>query len=82
MADSTQEIMVGFRAGLSEDAARKVAESFGVKVRRRMRTDSDEEVMLLVRVSGDSAQTKAKLDKHGDVTYTELNEGGFRPLND
>jgi hypothetical protein len=73
---SDQELIVHFRPGLSEDEARALAESSGAKVRRRMRTDHADEVMLLLR-SADVKALKATLDGSKDVLYTELNEGGF-----
>ena len=73
----SNELIVKFAPGVSEDDARSAAEGAGAKVRRRMRTDSADEVMLLIKIDGDVDAVKAKLDGRDDVEHTEVNEGGF-----
>jgi hypothetical protein len=72
-----KELIVKFVRGVSEDDARSVAEDAGAKVRRRMRADSEDEVMLLLKIDGDVNKVKAALDRRDDVEHTEINEGGF-----
>ncbi len=72
-----KELIVKFAAGVSEDDARSAAEDAGGKVRRRMRTDEADEVMLLLKIDGDLNKVKAKLEGRDDVEYTEINEGGY-----
>ncbi len=74
------ELIVKFVRGVSEDDARSTAERAGGTVRRRMRGDHDDEVMLLLKIDGDVASVKAKLDGRDDVVHTEINEGGFGVL--
>lgn len=74
-----QELMVKFKRGVSEDAARRTCEGAGGTVRRRMRTDRPDEVMLLVRVQDVEASAQ-KLRGHPDVELTEANHGGYRPM--
>lgn len=79
--NNTQELIVRFQKGTSEDDARKIAESAGTKVRRRMRGDSPDEVTLLLRVEGDVKATEKQLKGHKSVDLTEINHGGFRPMD-
>ena len=72
-----KELIVKFAAGVSEDDARSAAEEAGAQVRRRMRTDEAEEVMLLLKIDGNLDKVKAKLEGRDDVEYTEINEGGY-----
>ena len=74
---SAKELIVKFIRGVSEDDARTAAEGCGAKVRRRMRTDEEDEVMLLVKIDGDLEAVRSKLDGRDDVEFTEVNEGGF-----
>ena len=74
----TGELIVKFVAGVDEDAARGVVEGAGGKVRRRMRTDGPEEVMLLVRIEdGQLAALESEMNAHAQVEMTERNQGGF-----
>ena len=74
----TGELIVTFRAGVSEDAAKKQVEGAGATVRRRMRTDSPDEVMLLVRVPGGQMDAvESAMRASSDVASTERNQGGF-----
>jgi hypothetical protein len=75
----TNELMVRFRRGVTEDAARKIAEASGGVVRRKMRTDRPDEIMLLVRVE-DLKKVDSALKTHADVEGTEANHGGYRPM--
>lgn len=79
MSDAA-ELIVKFRRGVSEDDARTAAEQAGGKVRRRMRSDHDDEVMLLLRVDGDLSRVKSALDDRDDVEMTEENKGGYGVL--
>ena len=72
-----KELIVKFIRGVSEDDARSAAEDAGAKVRRRMRADAEDEVMLLLKIDGDLKKVKAALDQRDDVEHTEINEGGF-----
>src|SRR5438045_1857364 len=49
--EQTEELIVTFRRGISEDIARAAVKGAGGNVRRRMRTDYPNEVQLLVRAS-------------------------------
>ncbi|MBK6688177.1 MAG: hypothetical protein IPG45_27125 [Deltaproteobacteria bacterium] len=73
------ELMVKFRRGVEESAARQIAEAAGATIRRRMRTDRPDEVMLLLRVK-DLEATDQKLRGHADVELIEANHGGYRPM--
>ena len=71
----TQELIVTFRRGFSEEAARDVVQRAGGQVRRRMRGDREDEVTLLVRADDDALE--GSLTRHPEVTRTEPNRGGF-----
>jgi hypothetical protein len=80
MAESTEtnEIMVRFRVGVSEDIARAAVKSAGGTVRRRMRTDTANEVLLLVKVdAGKMGELEQKMKSLPSVVSTEPNQGGF-----
>ncbi|MEL6183092.1 MAG: gamma-glutamylcyclotransferase family protein [Myxococcota bacterium] len=72
------EIMVKFERGMPEDDARTLMGAAGGSIRRRMRTDHEDEVMLLVRIPRDRVEVVERdLGKHPKVTLVERNEGGF-----
>lgn len=74
----TNELIVTFKRGMSEDIARAAVKGAGATVRRRMRTDFPSEVMLLVKVDASKvAETEAKLKSLPSVVATEPNKGGF-----
>lgn len=74
----TGELMVTFRGGVSEDSARAVVGAAGATVRRRMRGDGPEEVLLLVKCPvGQLSAVEAGLGSHPDVAAVERNHGGF-----
>lgn len=74
----TGELIVKFKSGVSEDAARTRVEGAGATVRRRMRTDGPDEVMLLVRVPADQlGEVEARMQAADDVERIERNQGGF-----
>lgn len=74
----TAEIIVYFVAGTSEEAAKKVIAECGGTVRRRMRADTPEQVILLTKIPSDGrAAFQSVLDGHGAVRATEDNAGGF-----
>ncbi|MEQ8280474.1 MAG: hypothetical protein RMA76_14160 [Deltaproteobacteria bacterium] len=70
------EVIVGFRRGVAEETARAAVEARGGSVKRRMRTDHEDEVMLLVKVDDTAALAKA-MKSHADVTHVEINQDGF-----
>lgn len=77
MTDS-KELIVRFKQGVPENIARAAATSAGATVRRRMRTDFPNEVMLLVRADASSlAAVEAKLKAYPSVLTTEPNGEGF-----
>lgn len=72
------ELMVKFERGFAEDEARTLMEAAGGAIRRRMRTDHDDEVMLLVKLPRARVGAVEKdLGKHPKVTLVERNAGGF-----
>ena len=77
----SQELIVRFKKGVSEDDAKKIAEGASAKVRRRMRGDSPDEVTLLLRIAGNVSDVESELKKNSSVIYTEQNTGGFKPMN-
>ena len=75
------ELIVEFRRGVPEADARAVVEGESGTVRRRMRTDHDDQVTLLIRLATDRAgAAKKALDAHGSVTRTESNGKDFSIL--
>ena len=78
MANDTAELIIEFRRGVDEASAKAVAASIGGSVRRRMRTDHSDQVMLLVRVPADNVQRLAQqATSHPHVSRVEVNQGGF-----
>lgn len=74
----TGELIVKFKSGVSEDDARNTAAGAGATVRRRMRTDGPDEVMLLLRVpEGALDKVEKAMKAHAQVELTERNQGGF-----
>jgi hypothetical protein len=74
----TNELIVRFKNGISEDVARAAVTRVGGTVRRRMRTDFPKEVMLLVRVGGGKLEeADQKLKAMPSVLSTEVNQGDF-----
>jgi hypothetical protein len=73
----TKEIIVKFKHGISEAVARAAVSGAGATVRRRMRTDTPNEVMLLVKVDGEVGAVEAKLKKYPSVLSTEINSGDY-----
>lgn len=73
----TGELIVAFTAGVDEDTARAAVEAAGGKVRRRMRTDGPDEVMLLVKAPEGLDALEAAMQGHPKVARTERNQGGF-----
>jgi len=71
------ELIVHFRAGTDETTARASIEEMGGFIRRRMRADSTDEVMLLVRFDGEAEE---KVKAHPRVDWVERNASGFRPM--
>ncbi len=72
------ELIIKFNSGVSEDDAQAAVKAAGATVRRKMRTDEPEEIMLLVRVAhgGMEAVEKAMADDE-NVEMTERNQDGF-----
>jgi hypothetical protein len=80
MTETTEihELMVRFRMGVSEDIARAAVRSAGATVRRRMRTDFPNEVLLLVKVEpGKMGEVEERMKALPSVVSTEQNQGGF-----
>jgi hypothetical protein len=76
-----EELIVRFRRGVPEDDARTLAATVGATVRRRMRADHADEIMLLLRVPpGALAAAEARLQADARVAATERNVGGFGAL--
>ncbi len=74
----TGELIIKFKRGVTEDDARDAATAAGGTVRRRMRTDGPDEVMLLVRVKdGGLDALEASMKANTQVELTERNQGGF-----
>jgi hypothetical protein len=74
----TSELMVAFRPGISEDEARRIVQAVGGNIRRRMRTDRDDEVMLLVKVDAAELDRADKaLSKDESVLRTERNQSNY-----
>ncbi|MEM1023934.1 MAG: hypothetical protein AAGD10_00250 [Myxococcota bacterium] len=71
------ELIVRFRTGFEEDQARRALEEIGGFIRRRMRTDSTQELMLLARFDGD---VEEKVKALPSVAWVERNASGFRPM--
>lgn len=74
----TGELIVKFRRGVAEDDARASIAAAGASVRRRMRSDGEDEVMLLVRVGDRAGEVKKILGADDRVAETEDNQGGFQ----
>jgi metal-dependent HD superfamily phosphatase/phosphodiesterase len=72
------ELIVDFRAAVSEERARAVVTEAGGTVRRRMGNDDPGRVRLLVRAGGEDA--RALIASSRDVERVEVNLGGFRPV--
>ena len=78
----TGELIVRFKKGVSEDDARAAITKTGASVRRRMRYDTDDEVMLLVRQGSEKLKDlESKLKANASVTFLELNRGDFKALD-
>ena len=78
MASETAELIIQFRRGVGESEARSVVAGLGGSVRRKMRTDHDDQVMLLARVPADDVRRRAQQAAgHPHVETVEVNSGGF-----
>ncbi|MFO0723785.1 MAG: hypothetical protein U1E65_08395 [Myxococcota bacterium] len=71
------ELIVEFRAGVSEDDARAAVVAVGAQVRRRMRSDGA--IMLLVKLGSDPAQTRDRVANLPKVARVEDNDDGYGP---
>lgn len=72
-----KELIVKFKSGITEAVARAAVKGAGASVRRRMRTDTPNEVMLLVKFDGDAKAVEAKFKSYPSVLSTEVNQDGF-----
>lgn len=72
------ELIVHFVAGTDEASARSSMEQMGGFIRRRMRADDTDEVMLLVRFDEEAEE---KVKAHPRVDWVERNAPGFRPMS-
>ncbi|MCC7380442.1 MAG: hypothetical protein IT384_01325 [Deltaproteobacteria bacterium] len=80
MADA-EELIVEFVRGVSEDDARAISKRAGASVRRRMRTDHQDLVMLLLKIDAQRfADARAQLDRDQSVARTEPNPKSFSAL--
>lgn len=74
----TVELIVEFQPGVSEEDARTLVTGTGAKIRRRMKGDSDEHLMLLVRYDGsDAASGQSRLEKDKAVKRIEVNRKDY-----
>lgn len=81
LPSETIELMVKFERGFSEGDARTLMSAAGGTIRRRMRTDHEDEVMLLVKIPrGQAKVVESDLGRHPKVTLVERNAGGFEIL--
>jgi hypothetical protein len=72
------ELIVEFTRGVSESEAQATIMAAGGTIRRRMRTDHDDQVMLLVKVDADRlSEIETFLEKNPHVSRFEKNAGGF-----
>lgn len=72
------ELMVKFERGFEEEEAKALMQAAGGQIRRRMRTNHEDEVMLLVKLSAERIEAiEADLKKHPKVTLVERNQGGY-----
>lgn len=78
LPSETIELMVQFERGFDENDARTLMGAAGGTIRRRMRTDHEDQVMLLVKIPRDRAEVvEGDLGKHPKVTLVERNADGF-----
>lgn len=78
LPSDTVELMVKFERGFAESEARALMEAADGKIRRRMGTDHEDEVMLLVKLPRSRIEAiEADLSKHPKVTLIERNSGGY-----
>lgn len=73
------ELIILFNKGVSESDAKSIVSGVGGAVRRRMRWDKDDEVMLLVKVKDEGVGDRIR--QSGKVSSIEVNAGGFRPMS-
>jgi hypothetical protein len=76
-SQDTNELIVTFKRGISEDIARAAVKAAGGTVRRRMRTDFPQDIVLLVRAPGKVSELESKMKAMPSVVATEINQGGF-----
>lgn len=75
------ELMVQFERGFAEDDAKTLMSAAGGTIRRRMRTDHEDQVMLLVKIPRNRVDAvETDLGKHPSVTLVERNAGGYEAL--
>jgi len=78
LPSDTIELMVQFERGFAEDEARTLMQAAGGTIRRRMRTDHEDQVMLLVKIPREKADVvEQDLGKHPSVALVERNAGGY-----
>lgn len=81
LPSETVELMVQFERGFPEDDARTLMTAAGGAIRRRMRTDHQDQVMLLVKLPHDRIDViERDLKKHPQVTLVERNSSDYRAL--
>ncbi len=75
------ELMVQFTRGFSEEDARALLALSGGRIRRRMRTDHADQVMLLLELPKERADAvQGDLKAHPQVTLVERNSGDYQAL--
>ena len=75
---STTELIVLFARGTEEGAARSVVEKAGARIRRRMRSDHEDQVMLLVKVATDKrSKAEQEITRAPGVIHVEVNGADY-----
>ncbi len=78
MPNETAELIIQFNRGVSDEDARSVVAGIGGTVRRNMRTDHADQVMLLARVpAADVRRLAQEASGHPQVARVEVNSDGF-----
>ncbi|MEL7368094.1 MAG: hypothetical protein AAFN74_04210 [Myxococcota bacterium] len=78
MANESAELIIQFRRGVDEASAKSAVSALGGAVRRRMRTDHPDQVMLLAKFPADQIRRHAQeAANHPNVERVEVNSDGF-----
>ncbi len=77
----TTELIVTFEREFPEEDARSIVEQAGGKIRRRMRSDHADQVILLAKVPNKSLSSIEKLlNELESVQELERNQGGYQAI--